>query len=232
MTELLNTPLFGLVLTPLLGLLFWKLRTINSLRWINPLLFATVSIILLLQLSHIPYEYYKQGSDYIHFFLGPITVMLALPLYENIHILKKHKKAILLSIATGSLTALLTVFSLGKLLKLEPNFIHALMPKSMTTPLGIEAANMLQTLVGLSVLSIVITGIFGAMVSLPLFKLLKIKSAIARGLALGTCSHAIGTAKAYEISSLSGAISALSIGLSGVISIGWISLYLVLFGGN
>jgi putative effector of murein hydrolase len=231
MNELLNTPLFGLVLTISTGALFWRLKSIKALFWLNPLLISVLFIIAFLQLLRIPYEVYQTGGEYIHFFLGPITVMLALPLYENAHVLKRHKQAILLSVSLGSLSALVTVFFLGHLLGLEKVFIHSLMPKSMTTPLGISASHMLDALVGLSVLSIVITGIFGSLISLLLFKVLNIRSNIAKGLALGTCSHAIGTAKAYEISSLSGAISALSIGLSGVISIGWISLYLFVVTG-
>jgi putative effector of murein hydrolase len=124
------------------------------------------------------------------------------------------------------LSALISVFVLGHLFGLSDLFIHSLLPKSTTTPIGISASEMLEGIVGLSVLSIVITGIFGALIAPLVFKVLRIKSSIAKGIALGTTSHAVGTAKAYEIDRLAGGMSGLSIGLAGIISIVWIILLL------
>ncbi len=222
MSELLFNPLFGLGLTSVCAGLFWYLKGIKQLSFINPLLFSVILIILLLQSLHIPYEAYKQGADLIHLFLGPITVILAVPLYEHRNELKRYKTAIFFGTTIGSLSALISVFILGKLLGLSELFIASLLPKSMTTPIGISAAHMIDGLVGLSVVSIVITGIFGSMIAPLLFRLFRIKNPIAKGVALGTTSHAIGTAKAYEMDKLCGAMSGLSIGLSGVISVLWI----------
>jgi len=226
MHELFFNPYFGLILTLACGSLFWQLKRFKKLSWINPLLFSVVLIIGLLESLHIPYEAYKQGADIIHLFLGPITVVLAVPLYEHRDELLRHKLSIFTGTVLGSLSALISVFVLGHLFGLSDLFIHSLLPKSTTTPIGISASEMLEGIVGLSVLSIVITGIFGALIAPLVFKVLRIKSSIAKGIALGTTSHAVGTAKAYEIDRLAGGMSGLSIGLAGIISIVWIILLL------
>ncbi len=228
MPELLFNPFFGLILTLACGSLFWWLKRQKNFTWVNPLLFSVIMIILLLQSLNIPYEAYKKGADIIHLFLGPITVVLAVPLYEHREELFRHRLSILTGTIIGSLSALFSVFAFGYLFGLSELFVHSLLPKSMTTPIGISASLILEGIVGLSVLSIVITGIFGAAVAPLLFRRLHIKSDIAKGVALGTTSHAVGTAKAYEISRLCGAMSGLSIGLSGVVSILWIVLYTLL----
>ncbi len=224
MHELFFNPYFGLILTLACGSFFWRLKRFKKLTWINPLLFSVITIIGLLATLHIPYEAYKQGADIIHLFLGPITVALAVPLYEHRDELLRHKLSIFTGTVLGSLSAFVSVFVLGHLFGLSDLFVHSLLPKSTTTPIGISASEMLEGIVGLSVLSIVITGIFGASIAPLLFKLLRIKSPIAKGIALGTTSHAVGTAKAYEINKLAGGMSGLSIALAGLTSIIWIIL--------
>lgn len=224
MHELFFNPAFGLLLTLSCGSLFWWLKGFKRLSWINPLLFSVILIILLLQGLNIPYEAYKEGADIIHVFLGPITVVLAVPLYEHRTEFMRHKLSILSGTVLGSLSALISVFIFGHLFGLSELFINSLLPKSITTPIGISASQILEGIVGLSVLSIVITGIFGALIAPLVFRLFKIKSPISKGVALGTTSHAVGTAKAYEMGKLCGAMSGLSIGLSGIVSILWIVL--------
>jgi len=226
MHELFFNPYFGLILTLACGSLFWRLQRFKKLSWVNPLLFSVILIIGLLESLNIPYEAYKQGADIIHLFLGPITVLLAVPLYEHRDELLRHKLSIFTGTALGSLSALISVFVLGHLFGLSDLFVYSLLPKSTTTPIGISASEMLEGIVGLSVLSIVITGIFGALIAPLVFKVLRIKSSIAKGIALGTTSHAVGTAKAYEIDRLAGGMSGLSIGLAGIISVIWIILLL------
>jgi len=227
MFEFINPYLFGLVLTLFSGSLFWFLKAFKNLSLINPLLFSVIFIISILYYWDIPYEDYKKGSDLIHMFLGPITVILALPLYEHKDKLLLHKKAIFAGTMLGSLSAFLSVLFLGYLFGLSDIFVKSLLVKSMTTPIGISASSILDAILGLSVFSIVFTGIFGAFISPLVFKVLGIKSSIAKGIALGTTSHAVGTAKAYEINKVCGAMSSLSIGLAGVIGIFWISLYIL-----
>lgn len=225
MIELLANPIFGLFMTLICGSFFWWLKGIEKFTWINPLLFSIALIIILLQALNIPYEAYKQGADMIQNFLGPITVILAVPIYEHREELMQHKAAIFIGTILGSFSALVSVFFLGHLFGLSDLFIHSLMPKSVTTPIGITASEILNGIIGLSVVSIIITGLLGAFIAPTIFKLLKIKSPIAQGVALGTTAHVIGTSKAYELCRICGAMSGLSIGLAGVISIFWIVLY-------
>ncbi len=225
MIELLYNPVFGLFLTLLCGSFFWWLKGVNKFIWINPLLFSIILIIILIQGLNIPYEAYQQGADIIHSFLGPITVILAVPLYEHRDELLRHKTAIFSGTIIGSFSALVSVFVLGHLFGLSDLFVHSLMPKSVTTPIGISASEILNGIVGLSVISIIITGLLGAFIAPMIFKVFKINSPIAQGVALGTTAHAIGTSKAYETNRICGAMSGLSIGLSGVISMFWIVLY-------
>lgn len=229
MSELFVNPIFGFSLTLICGSMFWWLKGFKKLSFINPLLFSVILIIVLLQSLNIPYEAYQKGSHFIHIFLGPITVVLALPLYEHRAQLLRHKVSIFGGTVLGSLSALVSVFILGNVFGLSDLFINSLLPKSTTTPIGISASELLEAIVGLSVLSIVITGIFGAFIAPLVFKLLKIQSSIAKGVALGTTSHAVGTAKAYEIDRLAGGMSGLSIGLAGISSIIWILIYILLF---
>ena len=225
MIELLSNPIFGLFLTLICGSFFWWLQGISKFTWISPLLFSIALIIILLQGLNIPYEAYKQGADLVHNFLGPITVILAVPLYEHREDLMQHKAAIFVGTFAGSFSALFSVFVLGHLFGLSDLFIHSLMPKSVTTPIGISASEILQGIIGLSIVSIIITGLLGAFIAPTNFKVFKINSPIARGVALGTTAHVIGTGKAYEICRICGAMSGLSIGLAGIISIFWIVLY-------
>lgn len=230
MIELVYNPVFGLFLTLICGSFFWRLKSVKKFAWINPLLFSITLIIILLQGLNIPYEAYKQGASLIHSFLGPITVILAIPLYEHREELMRHKTAIFSGTIIGSFSALLSVFVLGHLFGLSDLFVHSLMPKSVTTPIGISASEILNGIIGLSVISIIITGLLGAFIAPVIFKIFKIRSPIAQGVALGTTAHGIGTSKAYEINRVCGAMSGLSIGLAGIISIFWIVLYRFMLG--
>ena len=221
----MNHPLFGLILTLLVGLLALYLK--RHIRWslFNPMLFSMLLIIGLLLLAEIPYSDYKQGGDYIMKMLGPITVVLAVPLYQHHNKLKKHAMAILMGITLGALASLVSVLMLSFGLGLDTLLMKSLLAHSVTTPIGIATAEMVEGLVGLSILSIVITGIFGAIVSEVIFKIFKIKSSIAKGVALGTSAHAIGTGRAFEYGSVEGAMAGLSIAIAGVATIVWLLLF-------
>jgi len=218
-------PLFGLGLTFIVSLLAIYLRSKISWYLFNPMLFSTLLIIAVLVLFQIPYEDYAVGGEYILKLLGPITVILAVPLYEHRHILKKQFLTILISIVFGSLTAIFSIYIFSMLSGLDITLIRSLLPHSITTPIGIEATKMIDGLTGLTILSIVITGISGAIMSDFVFKRFKIHNPIARGIALGTAAHAIGTGRALEYGKLEGAISGLSISLAGVSTVLWLQLF-------
>ncbi len=225
MSVFLATPLFGLVLTILVGLLAFYMKSKVSWNLFNPMLFSIILIIGILVTFNIPYESYTLGGDYIMKMLGPITVVLAVPLYQHHEKLKKHAFAILFGIILGSLSALVSVYIFGLLVGLDMTLIKSLLPRSVTTPIGIASSEMIDGLVGLTVLSIVITGTFGAIISDWVYKVFNITDPIAKGVALGTSAHAIGTGRAFEYGSLEGAMSGLSIAIAGVSTILWLLFF-------
>ena len=222
MTE---TPLFGLGLTLLVGIFSLYIKTRISWNLFNPMLFSMLLIIGLLLSLQIPYEDYKLGGDYIMKMLGPITVVLAVPLYQHHDKLKKHAFAIILGITLGSLSALVSVYLFSLMAGLDMTLVKSLLPRSVTTPIGIAASEMIDGIVGLTILSIVITGTFGAIVSDWVYRLLKVEDPIAKGVALGTSAHAIGTGRAFEYGTLEGAMSGLSIAIAGLATIFWLLLF-------
>ncbi len=217
--------LFGLGLTLVVGLLGLYIKSKVSWNLFNPMLFSMLVIITLLTLLDIPYADYKVGGDYIMKMLGPITVVLAVPLYQHHAKLKKHAFAILFGIILGSLSALVSVYIFGLIVGLDMTLIKSLLPRSVTTPIGIASSEMIDGLVGLTVLSIVITGTFGAIIADWVYKVFNITDPIAKGVALGTSAHAIGTGRAFEYGSLEGAMSGLSIAIAGVSTILWLLLF-------
>jgi predicted murein hydrolase (TIGR00659 family) len=218
-------PLFGLGLTLVVSLFAIYLKKKISWYLFNPMLFSTLLIIAVLIGFNIPYENYAAGGDYILKLLGPITVVLAVPLYEHRQILKKQFLTILLSIVFGSLTAILSVYIFSLIADLDMTIVKSLLPHSITTPIGIEASKMIGGLTGLTILSIVITGISGAIMSDFVFKHFKINDPVAKGISLGTAAHAIGTGRALEYGTLEGAISGLSISIAGISTILWLQLF-------
>ena len=222
---LLNTPFFGIGLTFIVALFSLYLKKKIGYALFNPMLFSMLSIIAFLLYFEIPYESYALGGDYIMKLLGPITVVLAVPLYQHHKVLKEHVFAIFLGVGFGSLVALIFVYLFSYLFSLDELLMRSLLPRSVTTPIGIEASEMLEAIVGLTLLSIVITGTFGAVVASWVFKLFKIKTPIAKGVALGTSAHAIGTGRAFEFGALEGAMAGLSIAITGVYTLVWLLLF-------
>lgn len=185
----------------------------------NPLLIATTIIIIFLKTFNIDFDTYNKGGQFINMFLGPATVVLAVPLYKQFNLLKENFIPIISGIFIGSLVSILSVFSIALFLNLDSDLIISLLSKSVTTPIGIEITNSLGGISSITVLSIVISGITGAVVAPTIIKILKIKNPISIGVSIGTASHAVGTSKALEIGETEGAMSSLSIGLAGVITV-------------
>ncbi len=220
-----HTPLFGLVLTAAVGIFGLIIKKRVAWNLFNPMLFSMLIIILILLGLDIPYAEYKLGGDYVMKMLGPITVVLAVPLYQHHDKLKKHAFAIIFGITLGSLSALVSVYLFSLMAGLDMTLIKSLLPRSVTTPIGIAASEMIDGIVGLTILSIVITGTFGAIVSDWVYRLLKVEDPIAKGVALGTSAHAIGTGRAFEYGTLEGAMSGLSIAIAGLATIFWLLLF-------
>lgn len=199
-------------------LFFVWLQRKTKIALLNPVLMSVISIILFLMFFKIDYETYSSGARFISIFLGPATVALALPLYKNWNILKERGFILIIGIIVGSLTAVLSVYFLSKLMGLNREFMLSLLPKSITTPIGMEVSRKIGGIPALTVSVIVLTGITGNMLGPLVLRVLRINDPVAVGASLGTASHAIGTSKALEIGEIEGAISGLSIGIAGIIT--------------
>lgn len=219
MSALLNTPIFGILLSVAafeIGIIISK-KTKNPLM--NPLLVAIILVILVIMGLDIPKEKYDLGGSFILFFLGPATVVLAVPLYKQIELLKKDFVPILVGILAGSVTSILSVIVLSKLFQVDLNVATSMLPKSVTTAIGMEISREIGGIVSLSVAVIVLTGITGAVIGPALLKLFRISDHVAQGVAMGTASHAVGTSKAMELGETQGAMSGLSIGIAGIATV-------------
>ncbi|MEG1501645.1 MAG: LrgB family protein, partial [Clostridiales bacterium] len=160
---------------------------------LNPLMIATILLISTLLILDIPTEKFNQGAGFINLFLPPVTVMLALPIYKQLAILKKNLLPILIGAATGSLTAIISVFILSHIFGFDQSILISLLPKSVTTPIGLELSSQLGGIPSITIFAILITGILSAILSPLLIKIFRIKNKIAAGLAIGTSGHALGT---------------------------------------
>lgn len=191
----------------------------------NPLLIAIIFVIAALLLLGIDYDSYNEGAKYISYLLTPATVCLAVPLYEQLTLLKKNWKAILIGISTGVITSLTSVFLLALVFGLAHEEYVTLLPKSITTAIGMELSREMGGIVTISVAVIVVTGIFGNVMAESVCKLFKIKEPVAKGIAIGTSSHAVGTAKAMEMGREEGAMSSLAIAVAGILTAVLVSVF-------
>lgn len=185
----------------------------------NPLLVSIIFTIIVLVMSKVDYKVYNEGAKYLSWFLTPATVCLAIPLYEQWQLLKKNYKAVIVGITSGVLTSLLTVFVLSLVMNLDHAQYVTLLPKSITTAIGMGLSEELGGYVTITVAVIVITGVLENIFGELICKLFRIEEPIAKGLALGSASHAIGTAKAMEMGEIEGAMSSLSIAVAGILTV-------------
>lgn len=220
--------LFGIILTVVLYVLTRLLYKKTKISLLNPVLLSTIIIISLLLLFNIPLENYMKGAKYISLFLPVTIILLALPLYRQLPLLKKHRLSISIGILSGVLTSFLSIIVLSKIFGVDKELIQSIIPKSITTPLGIIVSDSLDGIAGITVISIVFTGILGVVIYSPIFLLFRIKHPVAKGIALGTTSHAIGTSKALELGEIEGAMAGLAIILTGVTTVILTPLYILI----
>lgn len=191
----------------------------------NPLLIAIILVILFLKVFHIDYETYNDGAKYISYLLTPATVCLAIPLYHQINILKTHFKEIIIGICSGVFASTGSVFVLSYLFALSHEHYVTLLPKSITTAIGIGLSNEMGGVETITIAVIIVTGVLGNLIAEPVLKLFRIKNPVAKGLAIGTAAHAIGTTKAMEMGEIEGAMSSLSIAVAGLITVATASIF-------
>lgn len=230
MSELLGDSLFfGVAVSVLayqVGMLVkkkWKLAVFN------PLLISIILVIAVLLIFHVDYETYNEGAKYLSYLLTPATVCLAIPLYEQLEQLKTHAKAIAAGIISGVLSSLFSVLVLAVAFGLTHEEYVTLLPKSITTAIGMSVSEELGGIVTITVAVIIVTGVLGNMIGEVVCKLFRIHEPVARGIAIGSASHAIGTAKAMEMGEVEGAMSSLSIAVSGLLTVIGASVFAMFF---
>ena len=185
----------------------------------NPLLISIALIIVFLILFDVDYDTYDFGAQYLSYFLTPATVALAVPLYEQIEPLKNNWKAIIAGIFSGALTSALCVLILTIVMGLDHKQYVTLLPKSITTAIGMGLSEELGGIVTITVAAIVVTGVIGNMFAEQICKLFHITDPVVKGIAIGSSAHAMGTAKAMEMGEIEGAMSSLSIAVSGLLTV-------------
>ncbi|MCW2305731.1 LrgB family protein [Rhodobium gokarnense] len=211
------SPLLHLTLTLaafLIGTLVYKKSGSNSLA--NPVFLAVALLVALLLVTGTSYQDYFDGAQFVHFLLGPATVALAVPLYRQFERIRRSAVAIAVSLLTGSLTAILSALTIGYLLDGSRDALASLAAKSVTAPVAMGISERLGGLPSLTAVLVIVTGIFGAMVGPLVLTLIGIRDPAARGLGLGTASHGIGTARAFQETEIAGAFSGLAMGLNAL----------------
>ena len=216
---------FGMFISVLayeVGLLIkkkWKLAILN------PLLISILMVMLFLILTGIEYDSYNSSAKYLSYLLTPATVCLAIPLYRELAQLKKNLKAILVGVVAGVLTSLVSVLLLSIAFRFTHEQYVTLLPKSITTAIGMGVSEELGGITNITVAAIIITGILGNMMAELVCRIFRIDEPVARGLAIGSASHAIGTAKAMQMGETEGAISSLAIAVAGIITVAGASVF-------
>ena len=226
MSEFTETSMFAGVTVSLLAYIIGALlKKKFKLAIFNPLLISIVLTIIMLVIADIDYDVYAQGADYLSRFLTPATVCLAIPLYEQWELLKHNVKAVMLGITAGVLASLTTVLVLSLIMHLSHEEYVTLLPKSITTAIGMGVSEELGGYVTITVAVIIVTGVIGNIFGELICKIFRITEPISKGIAFGSASHAIGTAKAMELGDVEGAMSSLSIAVSGILTVVGASIF-------
>ncbi len=212
----LASPFLGIFLsmaTYALGL-FLNKKTKSPI--LNPLLFSIVSIILILQVFHIPVGLYEDSSRLITAFLTPATIALALSMYRQRTIFRTYWPAIMAGTLVGAVVSIVSVLLLGKLLKFDHESLMSLVAKSVTTAISVPITIQLGGIAPIAIATAIITGIMGALLAPLMIKLFRVSDPVAAGLAIGTSSHAMGTSKALELGEVQGAMSGIALTITGI----------------
>jgi predicted murein hydrolase (TIGR00659 family) len=211
-----STPIFGVAVTVIAYAIASGIQ--QRVRWMPALLLTCGGLVALLYYGRIPYASYKPGGDIVQFFLGPATIALGVPFYKHAKAMRAHAVAIVSAVAIGSASGIASAGGLVLLLHGPPWLLRSMIPKSVTTPISIELAKQLGGLPPLTAVFTVLAGLLGSIVGPQLLRLLGIRGNIAIGLAMGTSSHGIGTARIIRDSEFQGGASGLAMALAGIIT--------------
>jgi len=215
----LNSAYFGVVLSLVTYFFGTYIRKKFNFPLFNPLLIAIILTAAVLLIFKIDYEVYNASAKYISYLLTPATVALAIPLYEQLDALKNNWKAIIAGIFSGVVTSLLSILAMSVIFGFTHEEYVTFLPKSITTAIGMGVSEELGGYVPVTVAIIIITGVLGSVIAETVLKIFRIKDPVAKGIAIGTASHAVGTSKAMEIGKTEGAMSSLSIVVAGIITV-------------
>ena len=207
---------FGLVLTIGIYILAAALYKRHKLVLLNPFLLTTVAVILVLVATSISNEAYQNSANFLNYLLVPATVCFAVPIYRNAKTIVKYKWTVAASVLTGAITSITSVMVLGRLFWLDDAIVKSMIPENATTAIAIGISQEIGGIVPITMLAVVVAGLAGNIAARTIMRTLKIQSPIARGLAIGTASHIVGTAKAFEMGRTEGAFASLSIAITGL----------------
>lgn len=226
MKEILtNSTFFGVMIS----ILAYESGLVVKKRWkkgiFNPLLISIVIVMGFLLLFDVDYEVYNNGAKYLSYLLTPATVCLAIPLYEQLELLKKYKNAVVAGIVSGVLTSLVSVLVMASIFELSHTEYVTLLPKSITTAIGMDVTKELGGIVAITAAVIIITGVLGNIIAETVCRVCRLTEPIARGIAIGSASHAVGTARAMEMGEIEGAMSSLSIAVAGLLTVVGASIF-------
>ena len=216
MNDLISSPVFGVIISLIAFEIGIYIKKKAKFPIFNPLMIAIIILISFLTKFHIKYEDYNNGGRIISFFLFPATVALALPMYKKFALFKQNAVPILIGIFSGAISGFISIVFLSKIFGFTNVLIESLIPKSITTPIGIVLSKQLGGLPSITVVAIIITGIIGSISGPFMYKIFRIKDKVALGIAMGASSHALGTARAMEMGETEGAMSGLTMAISGV----------------
>lgn len=218
MTEILSSSTFWMMLSIGCYALGIKIQRKTGSPLCNPLLIAALLVGALLLITDTTYQTYEGAGQLISFFLTPATVALAVPIYRKLDVLRKNLVPILAGALVGSLTSILSVLLFCRLFGLSDATTRSLIPKSVTTPIGVALSEMLGGLAPVTAIAVVFTGIVGAILLPTFLKCIGVRNPVQMGLSIGTAAHAVGTSRAIELGETEGAMSGLAIGVAGLLT--------------
>ena len=212
---------FGTALSMVVFLFFQIIRHHFKIKtpFFNPLLFASAFIIIFLEVTGIDYESYNEGAKYLTYWLTPMTICLAIPLYRRIKELKENILAIVISVIAGAFAHVGVMILVAFVSKLDLTLLHSIMPNSVTTAIALGLCEKLGGIAPVTIVGVTVAGMTGAVLGPFILKVCRIKDPVAQGLAMGSASHAVGTSKAMEMGELQGAMSSLAIVVTGIITV-------------
>lgn len=219
MLSLCASPFFGISLSILCYWIGWKIQKKTGWAIANPMLIGIILTIAVLLIFDIPYDYYDAGGSAIDILLAPATACLGVSIYRQFDILKAHWLPILVGCFCGAAAGLGSVWGMCKLLKMDDLLTTSLLAKSVTTPIAVSITDTLGGLPPITVMAVIISGIFGGIVAPAMIRLFRIHDPMVAGVSIGTCAHGGGTSRAVQLGETQGAMSGLAIGVAGICTV-------------